>query len=127
MSRVRGRDTKPEIALRKALHALGLRYRLHGDLPGRPDIVFARARLAVLVDGAFWHGRDLVGLERQLYVRKKFWLSKIRANVERDRRNEADLRRLGYLVVRFWDDEVTKNPARCAHAVLRLYRRRADP
>lgn len=117
MSRIRGRDTKPELTLRRTLHAMGLRFRVHGKLPGRPDIVFSRAKLTVFVDGAFWHGRDLSILGSQLHVRKKFWLAKINANVERDRRNDAELRKLGYRVMRFWDDEVLASPERCAQKI----------
>jgi DNA mismatch endonuclease (patch repair protein) len=124
MSRVRGKNTKPEIALRRALHAHGLRFRLHAALPGRPDIVFVSARIAVFVDGAFWHGRDLERLPEQLHVRRKFWLDKIRANVERDRRNDADLGRIGFHVMRFWADEVVRAPDACAKRVLRIYQRR---
>lgn len=117
MSRIRGRDTKPEVALRRALHALGLRYRLHAQLPGRPDILFVSARLAVFVDGAFWHGRDLRGLATQLHVRRKFWLEKIRENVRRDGRNDAALQARGFRVMRFWDDAVLDGPDRCAREV----------
>lgn len=125
MSRVRGRDTKPELALRRAIHALGLRFRVHAKLPGRPDIVFARVRLAVFVDGAFWHGRDLAELPSQLHVRRKFWLDKIRANIERDRRKDAELRGLGFRVMRFWDDEVLKAPDVCARKVYMIHREQA--
>lgn len=124
MSRVRGRDTKPEMALRRALYALGLRFRVHGELPGRPDIVFPRAKLAVFVDGAFWHGRDIERLEQQLHVRRRFWMAKIIANIERDRRNDAALRRLGYRVVRLWDHQIKKDPVRCALRILRIHRSR---
>ena len=121
MSRIRSRDTRPELALRKALHACGLRYRLCQPLPGRPDIVFPRARLAVFVDGAFWHGRDFALLKQQIKVRRKFWVNKIGANIDRDRRNDSELRRLGYRVIRFWHDRVLKHPERCAKSIARCY------
>lgn len=124
MSRVRGKDTKPELLLRQSLHSLGLRYRTHVKLPGRPDILLSRSRLAVFVDGAFWHGRQLHELATQLHVRRRFWLAKIQANVDRDRRNESELRRLGYTVIRFWDDEILKAPARCADRVVRAHNAR---
>jgi DNA mismatch endonuclease (patch repair protein) len=126
MSRIRGRDTQPELLLRHALHVRGLRYRVHARLPGRPDIVFPRAQLAVFVDGAFWHGRDFISLKNQIKVRRKFWLSKIQANVHRDRRNEADLEGLGYRVIRFWHDEVLKDPDQCADVVVRCYASRIE-
>lgn len=124
MSRVRRRDTKPELLLRRTLHSMGLRFRLHGRLPGSPDIVFPRAKLIVFVDGAFWHGRDIDALPSQLHVRKKFWLAKIKANVERDRRNDAELRNLGYRVLRFWDDEILASPQACATKVQAVCRQR---
>lgn len=124
MSRVRSKNTKPEVTLRRALHALGLRFRLHAALPGRPDIVFVSARIAVFVDGAFWHGRDFDRLPAQLHVRKKFWLNKIRANVDRDRRNDAELKTAGFLVMRFWADEVLKFPDKFALRVARAHHRR---
>lgn len=122
MSRIRGKNTQPELALRRALHSLGLRYRLHPRLPGRPDVLFVRAMIAVFVDGAFWHGRDIQSLKHELRVHRNFWLRKIRANVARDRRNTRELRKLGYRVIRFWHDDVLKSPERCAAAVLRVVR-----
>ena len=124
MSRIRGKDTRPERALRHALHSLGLRYRLHAPLPGKPDVLFVRAKVAVFVDGAFWHGRDIASLKRELKVHRTLWLKKIQANVARDRRNAADLHKLGYRVMRFWHDEVLEGPQRCAQAVLRVVRAR---
>lgn len=124
MSRIRGKNTRPEMALRRALHALGLRYRLHPKLPGRPDVWFVKAQVAVFVDGAFWHGRDLRALARQLRVRRRFWLAKIGANVARDRKNRAALRRMGYRVVRFWHDQVLGDPQKCARSVFELVRSR---
>lgn len=124
MSRVRGRNTKPEVALRRSLHAKGLRYRLHPPLPGRPDIVFVSAKVAVFVDGEFWHGRDLGRLAAQLHVRKEWWLKKIRANIERDRRNDAQLKAAGFRVIRVWDRDVLRDPEAQAARVLRMYRRR---
>lgn len=126
MSRIRGKNTRPEIALRHALHALGLRYRLHAKLPGRPDVLFVTARVAVFVDGAFWHGRDMKSLARELRVRRRFWLAKIQANIVRDRRNRASLRGMGYRVLRFWHDDVLTDPQRCAAKVLRVVRARVS-
>lgn len=105
MSRIRGKDTKAEVVLRKALWATGLRYRLHARSPsGRPDIVFPGARVAVFVDGCFWHGCP------QHYVRPRsrdeFWSEKLRQNVERDGRQTSELEGVGWSVVRVWEHEV---------------------
>lgn len=118
MSRVRGFDTKPELLLRRELWKRGLRgWRLHRrDLPGTPDLVFSRARLVVFVDGAFWHGHPR-------YLREgrsgPYWDQKIDANRRRDRRSRTRLRRLGWRVVRLWDFEVIRDPARAADRVAR--------
>lgn len=124
MSRVRSKNTKPEVALRRALHACGLRFRIHTVLPGRPDVVFVSAKLAVFVDGEFWHGRDVERLAQQLHVRREFWLDKIRANIKRDRRNNVDLRKAGFRVMRLWGRDILKDPESCADRVRRVYRQR---
>src|ERR1700719_1649815 len=86
MSRIRGRDTKPELLLRRGLHAAGLRFRLHTErLPGRPGLVFPRYRAAILVHGCFWHGHDCP-LFKLPATRSEFWASKIAGNRTRDNR-----------------------------------------
>jgi DNA mismatch endonuclease, patch repair protein len=103
MSRIRGKDTKPEMLLRRGLHARGLRYRLHrADLPGRPDIVFPRYRAVILVHGCFWHGHNC-SLFKLPATRREFWQAKIEGNRVRDAR---DLRRLadaGWRVLVVWE------------------------
>lgn len=103
MSRIRGRDTKPEFAVRRALHSMGFRYRLHvGDLPGRPDLVLPKWRCIVQVHGCFWHGHGCA-LFRWPATRQDFWQEKIAGNVRRDRRNEAELMKRGWRVVTVWE------------------------
>lgn len=106
MARVGSRNTTPELALRRALWAAGLRYRLHRDLPGTPDLSFVGARLAVFVDGCFWHGCP------QHYsapaTRSEFWANKLRRNVDRDRRVGDELTAMGWTVVRVWEHEVRR-------------------
>ena len=104
------RDTKPELALRRALYARGLRYRVDcHDLPGKPDIVFRGARVAVFVDGDFWHGRDLEARIAKLKNghNAAYWVEKIRGNVERDRRHNSSLREAGWTVLRFWERDIS--------------------
>ncbi|WP_433475385.1 very short patch repair endonuclease [Spirillospora sp. CA-142024] len=102
-------DTKPEVALRSALHALGYRYRkdLRVDLPGgarvRPDIVFTARKVAVFVDGCFWHVCPEHG--RQPTTNEWYWTPKLRRNMERDRQANAALRGAGWRVVRLWEHE----------------------
>jgi len=115
MARVRTRNTAPEIALRKALYAAGLRgWRLHRSLPGRPDLVFGRARVCIFVDGAFWHGHP----DYYRGQSGEFWDRKISRNRERDRRVDRELADLGWVVIRLWDFEVERNPADCVRRVI---------
>jgi DNA mismatch endonuclease (patch repair protein) len=103
MSRIRGRNTKPELLLRRGLHARGLRFRLHRkDLPGCPDLVFPRFHAAVFVHGCFWHGHQCP-LFKAPQTRAEFWLNKISGNVERDRKALEGLRSAGWRVLIIWE------------------------
>lgn len=118
MARIRSKDTVPENAVRKALHAAGFRFRLHRrDLPGRPDIVLPRYRTVVMVHGCFWHRHERCKKATSPGTRPDFWQAKFTANVERDRRNIAALEALGWKVVVIWECE-TEKPDRLA-AVIR--------
>ena len=104
MSKMRRRDTGPELALRRALHRRGVRFRVHAaNLPGRPDIVLVRVRLAIFVDGCFWHGCADHGVTPR--ANRSFWTEKIRANQLRDRRNDAALIELGWSLMHVWEHE----------------------
>ncbi|MHA7816430.1 MAG: very short patch repair endonuclease [Pseudohaliea sp.] len=103
MSRIRGRDTRPELLVRRGLHALGFRYRLHDKrLPGRPDLVFPRFGAVVLVNGCFWHGHEC-HLFRLPGTRREFWKEKIEANQARDERNLHILQDAGWRVMIVWE------------------------
>ncbi len=117
MSRIRGKDTRPELLLRKELSKLGLRYRLHYKVLGSPDIAFPRQKLAVFVDGEFWHGYNWN--KRGIVPRKVYWKRKITRNMERDKRYNRELKRLGWKVVRVWDHQINKNPTQCATIISR--------
>ena len=107
MARIRGRDTKPELAVRHIAHRMGLRFRLHRkDLPGRPDLVFPKHRLAVFVHGCFWHRHEGCPYASNPKSRIAFWTEKFAANVERDARQEAALRALGWRVLVIWQCEI---------------------
>ena len=119
MRAVKRAHTKPEIIVRKALHALGLRFRLHRrDLPGSPDIVLPRFRTVVFVHGCFWHRHPGCRHATTPKSRQEYWLPKFEANVERDARKEAQLRELGWRVAVIWECE-TKSLA-ALEARLRL-------
>lgn len=130
MSSVKGRNTEPERLLRSALFRLGLRFRLHyHGLPGRPDIVFPGRKVAVFVDGDFWHGggwkeRGFKRFEDQFGRNARFWIEKISGNVERDERVNARLRAAEWRVIRIWESQVRKSPERCAQRVLRVIEKR---
>jgi DNA mismatch endonuclease (patch repair protein) len=104
MSLQRTAGTRPEIALRKALHCRGIRYQLHRrDLPGRPDITLVRLRMAIFVDGCFWHSCPEHAVPPK--ANAEWWRVKLAANVARDRRNDNHLRELGWNPVRVWEHE----------------------
>src|ERR1700682_6168645 len=105
MARIRGKNTGPERSLRSALWSTGLRYRIHPETPvGTPDIVLPGKRVAVFIDGCFWHGCPLH------YVRPRsrtdHWIARLRGNVERDRRQTLELEALGWSVLRVWEHDV---------------------
>lgn len=103
MSGIRGKNTRPEMLLRRGLHARGLRYRLHGkDLPGRPDLVFPSRRAVLFAHGCFWHGHDC-HLFRMPSTRPDFWAGKIRRNREVDARSASALRAAGWRVGVVWE------------------------
>lgn len=112
MAGIRGRDTKPELLLRRALHALGLRYRLHhGKLPGKPDLVFPRHGAVIFVHGCFWHRHETCRYATIPATRPEFWMEKFRSNVERDRRNQEDLLATGWRVAIVWECILKKHSA----------------
>lgn len=111
MALVRGRDTKPELLVRRLVHRLGYRYRLHRrDLPGTPDLVFAGRSKVIFVHGCFWHRHEGCVLARLPKSRRGFWVPKLTANAERDARNARALRRLGWRVLTVWECQARDTP-----------------
>lgn len=111
MASIRGKNTKPEMVVRRLLHAMGYRFRLHRrDLPGTPDIVFPGRRAVVFVHGCFWHRHAGCRLAAVPATRRDFWEAKIAANKARDRRAVAQLRRDGWRVAVVWECQ-TRKPA----------------
>ena len=103
MSGIRGKDTQPELVIRRGLHAAGFRYRLHvRTLPGRPDLVFPKYKAVLFVHGCFWHGHDC-HLFKWPRTREDFWRNKIEGNVERDRKVFSELTGLGYRTGVVWE------------------------
>jgi len=117
MSRIQGSDTGPELTLRHAVWRTGLRYRMHGRLPGRPDLVFAKQRVAVFVDGCFWHGCPIHSTKPK--NNKSFWSKKLRGNRARDARVNRELTGLGWIVLRFWEHEIAASLAKIVSTIRR--------
>lgn len=126
MSRIRAKDTKPELLLRKALWAKGIRYRTHAkDLPGKPDMVIRKYGLAIFVDGEFWHGHRWEETQHIIKSNRDFWIPKIERNMKRDSEVNASLAAMGYTVFRFWEHDIRKNLNKCINQIM-LYLETAE-
>jgi DNA mismatch endonuclease, patch repair protein len=109
MAAIRGKNTKPELAVRSLLHGLGYRFRLHKrGLPGRPDLVFPSRKKALFIHGCFWHGHTNCRLANVPKTRTEYWGPKLQANRERDRRKQRQLRELGWETVTIWECQLRK-------------------
>ena len=118
MARIRSVDTRPEIAVRRLLHAMGYRFRLHRrDLPGKPDIVLPRHRLAIFVHGCFWHQHAGCRLASRPKTRQDYWTPKLAGNVARDEAAQAALRKLGWRVEVIWECDA-RDPVRLQERVI---------
>ncbi|MHA7264222.1 very short patch repair endonuclease [Arthrobacter sp. TMN-37] len=116
MSKIRGRNTQPELAVRRLLHRAGYRYRLHGafaggSLPGRPDLVFAGRRKVVFVNGCFWHSHSCRAGQRSPSTNSEFWTDKREGTRLRDQRQQASLRAQGWDVFVVWECELKQSPS----------------
>jgi len=126
MSRIRSRDTKPELVVRSCLHRLGYRFRVHDQrLPGHPDVVLPRYRTVVLVHGCFWHRHPGCTYAYQPATRREFWEAKFKQNVERDRLVEEQLRAQGWQVVTVWEC-MTKDAGALREVLQELMPRRPE-
>ena len=119
MLHIRAKDTTPELLLRKALWHSGIRYRKnYKTLPGTPDIVITKRKIAIFVDGDFWHAKghqDNPG--EQIKSNREFWVKKLSRNVERDKEVDEELLNLGWLVLRFWESDIKRDVERCAKLI----------
>lgn len=117
MSKIKGKNSKPELILRKALWQQNIRFRLHQThLIGRPDLVIDKYKLVIFVDGDFWHGYDWH--IRKPKTNQAFWIAKIERNMQRDRQVNRLLEEQGYTVMRFWEHEVKHDLAKCVNQVM---------
>ncbi len=112
MSRIRGKDTKPEMLVRRFLYANGFRYRLHvKELPGKPDIVLPKYKTVIFVHGCFWHGHKGCKYFSIPKTRTEWWLTKIKGNTRRDKQAEIELNVMGWRVIVIWECELKKSQA----------------
>ena len=111
MSRIRGKNTKPEIVVRKLLHHAGYRFRLYvSELPGKPDIVLPKYQTVIFVNGCYWHRHKGCKEATIPKTRADFWLKKFRRTVERDQQKQVQLEQLGWTVITVWECEVNSEP-----------------
>lgn len=119
MGKIRGKNTKPEILFRKALWKKGIRYRVDSKkLPGKPDLSIQKYKLAIFIDGEFWHGYNWPERKEALKSNRGFWIPKIERNMQRDREVNAKLEEMGYAVFRFWTNEIKTNLDKCINDIL---------
>ena len=119
MGKIRGKNTKPELAFRKALYAKGYRYRIdYKKLIGRPDIILKKYKTIIFIDGEYWHGYQWEERKLKINTNREFWVPKIERNMQRDEEVNRELKRLGYQVFRFWERDIKKNLETCIKKVL---------
>ncbi|UWX55052.1 very short patch repair endonuclease [Maribacter litopenaei] len=119
MSKIRGKNTKRELAFRKALYAAGYRYRVdYKKLIGKPDIALKKYKTVIFIDGEYWHGYNWEERKPKIKTNREFWIAKIERNIQRDQEVNQELERLGYTIFRFWESEVKKELDRCLSLVL---------
>ncbi len=110
MSRIKGKDTKPEILVRKFLFSKGFRYRVNvSGLPGKPDIVLPKYKTVIFIHGCFWHGHEGCRYFVVPKTRTEWWIEKISMNVERDVKNEQDIKKQGWKVIKIWACQLKSN------------------
>lgn len=120
MSNIRGKNTSIELLLCKELRKRGFGYRKnYSKLPGKPDVVLTKYKIAVFCDSDFFHGRDWLSLEKRLSTgnNPSFWISKIERNMERDEENNRELTNMGWEVIRFWGSEIKKDVVSCVNEI----------
>jgi DNA mismatch endonuclease (patch repair protein) len=118
MSKIRGKNTKPELLFRRSLWKKGVRYRIKSNLPGRPDVSIKKYKLAIFIDGEFWHGYNWNKRKQTIKTNRGFWIPKIERNIQRDKEVNKKLNDLGFTVFRFWSKEIKTDLDKCINDVL---------
>lgn len=125
MSRIKGKDTKPELLLRSLLHRRGFRFRLHDKkLPGKPDIVLPRYRTVIFVNGCFWHRHSGCRYAYTPKSRQEFWYKKFETTVKRDKEKKEKLKEEGWNVIVVWECELKKNPDKMADKISSMIKKK---
>lgn len=123
MKGVHQKNTKPELLLRKKLWHSGIRYRInYPKLPGKPDIVILRYKIAIFIDGDFWHARNWDKINSEIRQNRNYWLPKLLANKKRDDEVNDALTELGWLVLRFWESDIRKDLDSCTNQIMSYIR-----
>lgn len=119
MGKIRGKNTKPELLFRKALWKRGIRYRINSKkLPGKPDVAIQKYKLAIFIDGEFWHGYNWDERKETIQSNRGFWVPKIERNMQRDEEVNQQLADLGYTVFRFWERDIKTELVKCINDIL---------
>lgn len=124
MRKIRSNNTKPEVLLRRKLWGQGFRFsRKTSKLPGKPDVVLEKPRIAIFIDGEFWHGYKWREKKKKIKANRRYWVSKIERNILRDKRNTQKLSKFGWKVIRFWEHQITKDLLKCIKRIKELKKR----
>lgn len=119
MSKIKGKNTKPELVFRKALYSTGYRFRIdYKKLIGKPDIVLKKYKTVVFIDGEYWHGHNWAERKPKVKTNREFWIAKIERNIQRDKEVNQALGDLGYTVFRFWETEIKRHLETCLNEVV---------
>lgn len=121
MKKIHSTETKAEIALRKALWCQGIRYRKnYVKLPGKPDIAITSMKIAIFVDGEFWHGYNWAEKKQRIKPNRDYWIPKIEKTIARDEKNNIAIENMGWQVLRFWENDVKRHLQKCIDTVLMI-------
>lgn len=121
MRKIKSKNTKPEIKFRKKLWAKGIRYRINDKrYPGKPDIVIPKHKIAIFIDGEFWHGYNWKEKREKIKSHRDYWIPKIEKNIKRDKKYTKELKTMGWTVVRFWENEIKKGIDSCINKTMEI-------
>jgi len=121
MSKIRSNNTKPEVLFRKKLWGNGIRFsRKASNMPEKPDITLNKYKIAIFIDGEFWHGYRWEEKKKKLKANRGYWIPKIEKNILRDQQNNRKLKKTGWKVVRFWEHQINKDTGKCLQKIKKI-------